>query len=250
MPRKKTQEEFKKEVKDKYGDEYTVLGQYTGGHNPIDLRHNKCGNIWGTTAPYDFLKPKSNTCPNCSHPSRRKSNSQFMKEVKDLVGDEYTFIDSYQTNMTKIRVKHNKCGHIYPVKPNNFLDGSRCPICVRKDTESKGIKKIKKILSENGIKFYQEVKIKDRYTERSDQCLRYDFYIKDIKMAIEFDGEQHFKPKRGGQDEFRKTQIRDKRKNRFSRIKNIDLLRIPFWEEKNIKNILKEKFSEYGIEIR
>jgi len=249
MPKRKTHEEFVEEVRLKYGNEYTVLGKYISTHKGIKLKHNICGNIWDTTAPYDFLKPRSNTCPECSHPSKRKTDKEFKLQIKTLVGNEYTFLEPYEINRKAIKVKHNICNNIYSVKPGNFIRGTRCPICARKKIESRGIIKIKEILQNNNIRFYQELKIKDKYTTRMDKCLKFDFFIRKINLAIEFDGEQHFKPKRGGEQEFEKTQKRDKRKNEFCKRKNIDLLRIAFWDEKKIKSILRNKFKEYGIKI-
>ena len=66
---------------------------------------------------------------------KRKTDAEFKKEVFDLVGSEYEFLDSYVNSYTKIKVKHNKCGHIYEVRPNLFLNnGSRCPYCCGKVT--------------------------------------------------------------------------------------------------------------------
>jgi hypothetical protein len=60
MPKKKTHNKFLMEVYERYGNEYTILGKYKGTHDPIKIKHNKCNNIWSTTAPYDFLKKNSN----------------------------------------------------------------------------------------------------------------------------------------------------------------------------------------------
>ena len=103
MAKKRTHNEFIELVKEKYGDEYTVLGQYVSCHKTIELKHNKCGHVWDTTQPNDFIKKNNpNTCPECSHPSRRKSDKQFKEEIKELVSDEYTFLEVYETNMKKI----------------------------------------------------------------------------------------------------------------------------------------------------
>lgn len=60
---------------------------------------------------------------------KRKTDEQFKREAYDLVGDEYTFLDLYVNAHTKLRVKHNKCGNVYEIKPNDFLNGSRCSYC-------------------------------------------------------------------------------------------------------------------------
>lgn len=60
---------------------------------------------------------------------KRKTNEEFKEEVKALVGSEYIFLDNYINYMTKIKVKHNKCGHEYKARPSSFFQGARCPFC-------------------------------------------------------------------------------------------------------------------------
>ena len=47
--------------------------------------------------------------------------NDLKKEVFDLVENEYTFLDSYVNTDTKLRVRHNKCGHTYKVTPYHFF---------------------------------------------------------------------------------------------------------------------------------
>jgi hypothetical protein len=59
-----------------------------------------------------------------------KTNEQFLIEVNQLRGSEYTFLEPYQGATTKIKVRHNVCGHEYYVKPNLFLSKKiGCPKC-------------------------------------------------------------------------------------------------------------------------
>ena len=61
--------------------------------------------------------------------TRRKTNVEFVKQVKGLVGDEYTLLERYKTNRAKLYVKHNKCDNTYQVIPDSFLKGRRCHYC-------------------------------------------------------------------------------------------------------------------------
>lgn len=65
---------------------------------------------------------------------RIRNNSDFVKRVQELVGNEYTFLEPYINSSTKIQVRHNVCNNVYRVRPNNFLNGERCsnPICKNK----------------------------------------------------------------------------------------------------------------------
>lgn len=79
----------------------------------------------------------------------RKTNEEFLNEVKTLVNNEYTFLEEYKNTKTPILVKHNLCNHEYKVRPYNFLQGYRCPECRKK--------KISKKLALTTEKFKQKV---------------------------------------------------------------------------------------------
>lgn len=123
--RQKTDAQFKQEVYDLVGDKYTFLEPYVNKRTKIKAKHNKCGHIY-EVAPGSFLSGRR--CSYCNG-GIKKTDEQFKEEIFNLVGNEYNFLDNYINNHTKIRVKHNECGHIYKVEPNDFLQGSRCPYC-------------------------------------------------------------------------------------------------------------------------
>ena len=118
--KRKTDEEFKQEVYDLVGDDYVFLDSYQGGHVKIKVKHNKCGNTY-EISPHSFLQ--GHRCPYCKG-GIKKTDEEFKQEVYDLVGNEYVFMGPYINSSTKIRVKHNKCGNIYEMRPNDFLRGS------------------------------------------------------------------------------------------------------------------------------
>jgi predicted Zn-ribbon and HTH transcriptional regulator len=52
--------------------------------------------------------------------------------MQDAVGDEYTIVGQYINYKTKIRLKHNKCGYEWDIRPDFFLKRhNRCPQCNR-----------------------------------------------------------------------------------------------------------------------
>ena len=130
---KKTTEQFKQEVYDLVGDEYTVLGEYIDSDTPIKMRHNcdKCHNHIYYPIPYNFLA--GYRCKEC-FATKKKTTEQFKQEVYDLVGDEYTVLGEYKGSNDPIRMRHNcdKCHNYdnYWVSPNNFLyNNCRCNYC-------------------------------------------------------------------------------------------------------------------------
>lgn len=123
--KRKTDDEFKKEVFELVGDEYEVLGEYKNAKNKIEIFHKECGKNY-FVSPDSFLKGRR--CPNCNG-KFKKTTEQFKKELYELVGDEYLLLDEYKNNRTKVKMIHQKCGMIYYVVPTSFLSGCRCPKC-------------------------------------------------------------------------------------------------------------------------
>ena len=124
----KKQIEFENKVTEKFGDEYKFLHEYSGVHTKIECVHKKCGFVWMVTPSIFF--GTNIPCPNCRKSEKaEKSNIEWIKKVKELVGDEYTFLEKYINIKEKIKVIHNKCNHIYKVDPEHFARGNRCPNC-------------------------------------------------------------------------------------------------------------------------
>ena len=231
---KLTNEEFKQKVLDFKGQEYIFREQYKNSTTPILCEHNTCGYQWKIT-PGNFFGGKG--CPKCSG-SMKLTQDDFDEKVKKLFDNEYIFLEPYVNTMTSILCKHS-CGHKWKVRPDNLFQGKRCPLC---SNESKGEKFIREYLENKGISFETQKTFKDCvYINK----LRFDFYLNDFDVLIEYDGEQHFKQINYTKDNsinkenFENTKKRDKIKNDYCKEKNIKLIRIPYTtKEKDIENII------------
>ena len=126
---KVTTESFKKRVFEDVGDEYTVLGEYVKNNVKIKMKHNKCGNIYYVT-PGNW-KSKHNRCPKHHYDSNknRTSTNDFCKKVRSKYGNEFSIIGKYTTAHENITIKHNKCGRVFEMTPNNFLKRGFCSKC-------------------------------------------------------------------------------------------------------------------------
>ena len=99
---------------------------------------------------------------------------------------------------------------------------------------SKGEEQIIQILRAAGVRFERE----KTYSDLKGGRYRFDFYLPAYNVLIEVDGKQHFEQVAKFQRtraEFLKQQENDRRKNSYCLANNITLLRIPYWELKNIK---------------
>lgn len=231
----KTHEEYVQQVEELYHGEYEVVSEYTGALNKIDILHTKCGRVRSAIA-NSVLQGK--TCFYCHNESRAKSQEEFEQEVYRLTHDEYKVKSPYKTSVELVTFKHNveTCGKVFKATPNAFISGgNRCPHCA----SSKGELAVKQYLDEQGITYIREKEYEDLVHIRP---LRFDFYLPDVNLLIEYDGIQHFEPIEyfGGKDNFTYTQHSDNLKNTYCKNHNIPLLRIPYTEIHNIPNILKE----------
>ena len=99
---------------------------------------------------------------------------------------------------------------------------------------SKYEEKIIQILLKEKIQFIREKTFEDLRQGR----FRFDFYLPQLHILIEIDGEQHFQQVKKFQktrQEFLKQQERDRKKNSYCLAHKIPLYRIPYWEIQNIK---------------
>jgi very-short-patch-repair endonuclease len=109
-------------------------------------------------------------------------------------------------------------------------------------TSSKMEKSMSKILKELNINFEME----KRFSECRDKYpLPFDVYIEELKILIEVDGEQHFRPVNfgGKPSDLKLQQHHDQLKNDYAKKEGFHFLRISYSESKNIKIHLENFFE-------
>jgi hypothetical protein len=245
--RKRTDEDFVKEVNEIVGDEYSVVGKYVGYHLQVNMRHNLCGHVWAAL-PSNFLSA-GNRCPICAAVSKRKTHAEFVEEVHALAGAEYTVLSAYSRGKDKIRMRHNDCGREWNLRAGTFLSGGRrCPYC----KSSRGELRVLAYLESHGYVFSREYKIDDC---RDKERLPFDFaVIGATKMVlIEYDGEQHFQPvaysgnTARAERQFHDRQRKDDIKTDYCRANGIDLIRIRYDQFDEIEEILNRRLTALDI---
>jgi hypothetical protein len=228
MKKRKNIDFYLNRVAETLGDDYivTIAERKSIIRNSRIFIEHCCGYKYETSIASILIGSK---CPKCAKNNsiikRRKTTEQFKKEVYDLVGDEYEVIDEYITAIDKITFKHNKCGNIFKMAPNKFLNNRRCSFCTSK---SKAELVITDYLKNKNIPFKCEVWFSDL---RDKLPLRYDFaiyYDKDSFILLEYNGDQHFKNVEyfGGNEEFKKRIIHDNMKREYAKNNNIELFEI------------------------
>ena len=211
---KYTTEEFIKKARDIHGDKYDYSKvDYNGAHKKICIICPEHGQFW--------IKPNTHIsqqqgCYKCS--TRYMDNDKFIEKAKLIHGDKYDYSKvKYVNNHTKICIICPEHGQFWQT-PNDHLKGCGCPIC----NESKMELYLANILTNNNIKFERQKTFKWLKLKRN---LYLDFYLPDYNIAIECQGEQHFKPIKyfGGYKFFKKRQLRDKEKHNLCKDNNIKI---------------------------
>jgi hypothetical protein len=237
-----TKEEFIIKAKNIHGNEYDYsLVEYVTNVTKIKIICNGCENIFEQT-PFSHMIGRG--CPSCSIGKRRLTKEDFILKAKNIHSDKYNYdLVEYINNNTKVKIFCNKCNNIFVQKPMSHLSGRGCPICC----ESKGEAKVSKYLLENDISFTPQ---KTFRTLRDKRLLKPDFYLENLNLLIEYDGEYHYKAIRGSTPEIKQKNLeiqqrRDKIKTEWAKANNIPLLRIPYWDFDRIEELIEAFIDEH-----
>lgn len=109
---------------------------------------------------------------------------------------------------------------------------------------SKGEERIASLLRKDRIKFEREKQFKDL----RQGLYRFDFYLIDKNILIEFQGQQHYifvSKFYSNRSDFTKACERDRRKISYCLAKKIPLYIIPYWELENLNSsndLFQDKF--------
>ena len=132
--------------------------------------------------------------PKCENDKKRERGKQwaweaaliFPDKVTQIHGDNVIGLDLVEYVTARIPVKFmclRKPEHgVWQTSPDSVLGGSGCSKC----SASRGEREITKFLSDQGIIFEHQKILFEVY--------RYDFYLPELNVLIEYDGEQHFSP--------------------------------------------------------
>jgi hypothetical protein len=199
---------------------------------------------------------KNNWCPNCSKTKKytiERVREEIEKRGGKLISTEYINV------FHKLEILCLQCNNVWKQTLSQIINqGVWCPCTrIRKNkTETALFKIMQSILPDNIVEHgYYEFPWLKRTSGRGKikQKLGLDIYVRDIKLVIEYDGQQHFMPvcfggmnKKRARRNFKMQQRRDAFKNKQIARHPEDVkyfIRIPYTEkitEENVLRILKE----------
>lgn len=193
-------------------------------------------------------KKKVVNLPKEKKSKRGRTYLDIINKVNEIHDNKYTYDnniqhDAFVKSTDKIRIYCLNCEEWFTQSVNSHLtDENGCPIC----KSSRGEAKVKRYLKTNNINFIYQKTFPDCKRIR---VLKFDFYLSDLNICIEFDGEQHYNVAKFSKNEdrnilnFQLTKIRDDIKNKYCNEKGIKLIRIPYKEIDNIENILSSQLT-------
>lgn len=224
-----TKTTFIQKARNVHGNEYVYdIVEYVNTKTPVTIICKEHG-------PFE-QQPKEHLRYGCLKCGRKKtliSNQRditwFLHRAHEIHGNSYDYSKSqYNGTLEPLIIICPKHGE-FRQKPNYHLNaGTGCPSCIQSSTE----RLIFQYLKERQIDFICEYKVK---IKNQRMPYRFDFYLPNHNLLIEYDGEHHFRPVNfNGIDNIRaqhifdKTKERDKIKDEYARGRGINLLRIRF----------------------
>ncbi len=200
----------------------------------LDVIHTECKNTFIVRRDHFFEGQGCKFC-NLKHGESpcALSQDEFLSRISKYSAD-YEFLSVYKNNRTPIAIKCKKCGEIFSRIPSYLFDrGLSCPQCTR----SNGEYIIGIYLKEKHIEYIPQYRFEDC---KNNRHLSFDFYLPSLNACIEYQGQQHYAPVPifGGELAFERQQKRDHIKRTYCEQNKIQLIEIPFWDFKNISNIL------------
>lgn len=184
----KTREQFLQEIKEMYGDEYIILGEYINANTKIKIRHNceKCHYHQYEVTPSNLLQ--GNGCPVCSGRIAKLGVNTIWDTDRWMCNLGVSEVDAKRYSRCsnkKITVICPDCGKEKEMQIGNIYNyrSIKCPCG---DGKSYPEKFVLNLLEQLGVNF--EIEYSPNWIENK----RYDFYIPKFNMIIETHGGQHY----------------------------------------------------------
>lgn len=172
----------------------------------------------------------------------RSSKEEFIAKARKIHGDKYDYDEFiYRSAIEKGNIKCRIHNIIFKQSPNKHLQYNGCPIC----KSSKGEFTIANMLTKNNINFIQEYKL----PELSDYNFRYDFYLPDHHLLIEFHGMQHYHPIEffGGEKALENRKRNDKIKRYLAKKTGYRIIYFNYLQFKKYKKTFGKFFIDFLI---
>lgn len=208
---------------------------YTEPKTKVCIICPKHGEFWQT--PNSHLN--GNGCPKCKSDKAKSSKDKFIEKSIKVHSCKYDYSKvEYINNSTKVCIICPEHGEFY-IRPHHHICGRGCPKCLSSKLEN--IMRMK--LNEMNIEF-EEQKTFDWLIYKIHMKL--DFYIPKYNIAIECQGEQHYRLNKffGGENGFYLRKYKDELKRKLCKEHNVNLLYFNYDDD---INEFEQKLKKYGV---
>ena len=177
------------EFADKYDYSQAV---YTAVDEPVTIICKTCGRV---CTPKARKHMAGQGCKSCAGRKSVEKNiptfQEMVKRAQEVHGDEYTYLESSYACMTsKMDILCNKCGRIFPQKPDQHISKKQgCPFC--QHVVSSGEKDVLAFVKEhtqcevqNNVRIVPDFCVGDKRIHKAEL----DIYVPELKLAIEYNG--------------------------------------------------------------
>lgn len=237
-------ENFIFKAKTVHGDKYDYSKvEYTNNHTKVCIICPEHGEFW--QIPYNHYNLKRG-CPRCTGNGAYKlTTNEFIDKAKKIHGDKYDYSKvEYINATTKVCIICPVHGEFWQTPDAHCNGGYGCINCNNNKTETS----VYNFLIENGFNVIRQKRFK--WLGK----LRLDFYLSDLNVAIEYQGEQHFHPVKyfGGEKRYDDRIERDERKKRLCEENGVKVIYFSFYSKPTYEvfdnfNDLLIKLKEYEI---
>lgn len=160
---------------------------------------------------------KGKGCPSCFG-NKKLTTEEFIEKANKIHNNKYAYdLTEYKLSSEKVIIICPNHGEFLQTPNAHLTQKQGCPIC----KISKGEDFIAIVLKKHNIRFVREYKIPG-----NNYQFRYDFYLPDHSLLIEFHGGQHFFPVKffGGIEGFNYIRKNDAFKKELAKLANIPII--------------------------
>ena len=133
-------------------NEFKLLSDYYNAGSYVKLKHIVCGHIFETRA--DNFEMAQNKCPKCANRNNinNKTISQKIKELENLLDNQYEILTKVFTCDDNIIIRHKYCGEEFKCSVSSILKLKnkkritiKCPKCNLEDRKEDFLDKLDRI---------------------------------------------------------------------------------------------------------
>lgn len=240
---RKTMGQFILEMND-INPSINIIGEYINAKKPLLCSCTVCETKWNA-APTSLLSGSG--CPTCGREriktSQLKSHDTFLEDMR-VVNPDIEVISPYLGAHRQIKLKCRICNEEWECTASNAIaHANGCPMC----GSSHGERAINAHLRELGIRYVPQKRF-DGLIGVGGTKLSYDFYLPDMHVLIEYQGQFHDgTSKMQTQDALAKQKEHDRRKKDYAIRNGFKFIEIWYYDFKNIKHILEKELINNNI---